>query len=163
MTTCYVQYIITDRYFYQNKWKNTQVYKKKRHHIDSPYSRLISIFKTNYCITWQEIKAYLQPGVPLEQGTYRYHATWARQLPDRGPPSRGLPEAGLRSPWPSYRVDPGVIINIENTYICGFQSCCIFLPAIFSWFPIFSQGIVGASHTWSVLSFFECAHRKSKF
>ena len=38
--------------------------KKTRHHIDPPFSRLISIFKTNYCITWRGVKGYLQPGVP---------------------------------------------------------------------------------------------------
>ena len=31
--------IYNDRYFYQNKWKITLVYKKKRHHIDPPFSR----------------------------------------------------------------------------------------------------------------------------
>jgi hypothetical protein len=70
----------------------------------------------------------------------------------------------MQSPWPGCEVRgaPGVIIKHWHLWF----SILLHLFAChlgFSWFSIFSLGIVGASHSWCVLSFFECAHRKSQF
>jgi hypothetical protein len=58
-----IQYIITD--IDRSIDISTKINEKKTlHDIDPPFSGLISIFKTNYCITSQGVKGYLQPGVP---------------------------------------------------------------------------------------------------
>ena len=99
MATCYVQYIVIIIFIYIST-KNTLVYKKKQHHIYPPFSRLISIFKTNYCITWQGIKAYLQPGVPRTWNIWiSYDMSPAAPRPRA---ARPRPTAGLQSPWSGF-------------------------------------------------------------
>ena len=113
--------------------------KKKQHHIDPLYSRLISIFKTNYCITWQGIKVYLQSGVLRTWNIWiSYDMSPAAPRPPAARPGRPTPvhgraaepTAGLQRPN-NHAGAPGLIIDIDNTHICGFQSCRIFSPAIF--------------------------------